>query len=316
MIDMKKDKFVNLHRHTDYSQGDATIKIPELFYEVQKNNQKAVAITDHGNIVGWSQFFLLGQDTNVKPIFGCEFYCTPSTDKPQDNNRYHLVVLAKDDEGAKNLSKLEYLSTAKYFYRRPLLPYPILFDNPEGLFISTACSLGTIGQCFNPDNKNHFPHEAEPFLNKLLDVFGKENVAAEFQFHPAYPPQKTINSKLLDLYSHTDMKYRVATTDAHFISDRNTRRHLQADMFHKQKNDVTPSLPSNCLGTSKLVKQFAEQSGFEDLTLVDTMIKNTSIIADKCNVTSINNIGKKRVLPTFTKHQQLKKIFLKEPRRR
>lgn len=309
------DKFVNLHLHTHYSIGDATIRIPDLFYSVEKNGQKAVAITDHGSIEGWSEFHLLGQDTNVKPIFGCEFYCKPTLKKPIDRSRYHLVVLAKNDEGVKTISKLQFISV-KHKYYKPLLPYPVLFDNAENLFVSTACSLGTVGQALDPSNEKHKPEEAEVFINQLLDVFGKENVALEFQFHPKYPQQKVINEKLTDLYYGTDAKYCIATTDAHFINESMTRRMLQADNWHKQYDDVAPSLNSNCLGTSDIVKNNAKESGFLQMALVDDMIENTSIIADKCNVNIVNNINQSRILPRFNKHREFKKIFLKDPQRR
>ena len=310
-----EDKFVNLHLHTHYSIGDATIKIPDLFFTVNKHGQKAVAITDHGSVEGWSEFHLLGQDTNVKPIFGCEFYCKPTLEQPTDRSRYHLVVLAKNDEGAKTISKLQFISM-KHKYYKPLLPYPVLFDNSDNLFISTACSLGTVGQSLDPSNRKHRPEEAEVFINQLLDVFGKENVSLEFQFHPKYPQQAVINEKLADLYYNTDAKYCIATTDAHFIDESMTRRMLQADAWHKQYDEVSPSLDSNCLGTSKIIRKNAEASGFLQMALVDDMIENTSIIADKCNVDVVNNIGQERVLPHFDKHREFKKIFLKKPRRR
>ena len=72
---MKQDDFVNLHLHTHYSVQDATIKIPELFFKIKQFGQKAVAITDHGTLEGWNDFYVIGQDTDIKPIFGCEFYC-------------------------------------------------------------------------------------------------------------------------------------------------------------------------------------------------------------------------------------------------
>ena len=314
MINMK-DEFVNLHLHTHYSVGDATIKIPDLFYTVNQYGQKAVAITDHGSIEGWSEFYLLGQDTNVKPIFGCEFYCKPTLDKPTDNSRYHLVVLAKNDNGAKVISKLQFISK-KHKYRKLLLPYPVLFDNAEDIFISTACSLGTVGQSLDPSNVKHRPEEAEVFINKLFDVFGKDNVSLEFQFHPQYPQQKIINNKLADLYYDLGAKYCIATTDAHFINESMSRRMLQADNWHKQYEEVSPSLDSNCLGSTNIVKKNAKESGFEYMDLVDDMIHNTSVIADKCNVDVVNNIGQPRVLPHFNKHREFKKIFLKEPKRR
>lgn len=310
---MKEDKFVNLHLHTHYSVLDSTIKIPDLFFTVEKYGQSAVAITDHGSTEGWSDFYLLGQDTNVKPIFGCEFYCKPTLAKPTDRTRYHLVVLAKNNEGAKTIQKLQYIA-AKHKYYKPLLPYPVLFENTENLFISTACSLGTVGQALDPTNKKHRPEEAEVFINKLIDAFGKENVALEFQFHPNYRAQSKINERLLHLSYEYDC-YTICTTDAHFINDSMTRRMIQADAWNKPYKEVQPSLKSNCLGSSDIVRRFAEETGFPN-TFVEDMIENTSIIANKCNVTEINNINGQRILPSFNKHRELKKIFLKEPKRR
>ena len=309
-----KDEFVNLHLHTHYSVQDSTIKVPELFYKIEQLGQKAVAITDHGSIEGWNDFYLLGQDTNVKPIFGCEFYCKDTYMKPADKSRYHLVVLAKNDNGIKTINKLQFESV-KHRYYKPLLPYPFLFENTDDIFISTACSLSTLGQCFDKDKPNKKPEEAEVFLNKLLDVFGKDNVSLEFQFHPTFPYQGMLNEHLLELWDTVDMKYCVATTDAHFIDNADARRKLQSDAWNKPYDDVKPSLKSNCVGSSDIVRSLAKESNFSDLKLVDTMISNTSIIADKCNVDNVNNIGGERVLPKFNKHSQFKKIFLRKPKK-
>ena len=307
------EEFVNLHLHTHYSVGDATIKIPQLFYTAAEYNQKAVAITDHGSVEGWSEFYNVSQDSNVKPIFGNEFYCKEILEKPVDKTRFHLVVLAKNNNGVKNISRLQTIANKHYYYK-PLLPYPLLFEQPDDLFISTACSLGTIGQALDPKNTKKTFEDGENFLNKLLDVFGKENVALEFQFHPGYPAQGIINEKLLDLYEMTDVKYIIVTTDAHYLNNRATRRNLQADSWNKSVEDVSPTLESNCFGTPVKIKKFAQDSNFSNLALVDKMIANTNIVADKCNVDSINNIGNSRVLPHFNKHDKFKKIFLKEPR--
>jgi DNA polymerase-3 subunit alpha len=309
-----KDEFVNLHLHTHYSVQDSTIKIPELFYKIEELGQKAVAITDHGSIEGWNDFYLLGQDTNVKPIFGCEFYCKDHYTKPSDKSRYHLVVLAKNDNGIKTINKLQYESI-KHSYVKPLLPYPFLFENCDDIFVSTACALGTLGQCFNKEKLSKKPEDAEPFLNKLLDVFGKDNVALEFQFHPDFPYQAIFNSHLLDLWDTVDMKYCIATTDAHFITNPDVRRRLQASAWHKPYESTKPTLKSNCVGTSSKIKSFAEESNFPSLELVEKMIQNTSVIADKCNVDNVNNIGGDRVLPKFNKHNEFKKIFLRKPKK-
>ena len=303
-----KDDFVNLHLHTEYSIMDSIIQIPNLFHEVEKYGQSAVAITDHGSIAGWYDFQVVGQDSPVKPIFGCEFYCKPTLDKPTDNTRYHLVVLAKDNDGLVKLRKLQKCSIQHKYYK-PLLPYPVLFEDPSNLFISTACSLGTVGQCLDPSNKKHRPEEAEVFINKLFDVFGKDNVACEFQFHPQYVKsnvniQNVINEKLFLLCEDLKPQYMIATCDSHFLNetDKNRRRQIQADRYKKQIKDVRPSLNSNCLGSRTLVERFARESNFSYLDNVDGMIKDTQKVANILDATMPLNYGK--VIPKFKKHKE------------
>lgn len=310
-----KDDFVNLHLHTLYSKQDSVIKIPDLFYFLQQQEQKAVAITDHGSLAGWNEFYLTSKDfPTVKPIFGCEFYCKDTYNKPQRSHWYHLVVLAKNDNGIKTINKLHY-EAEKHSYYKPLLPYPFLFENHDDIFVSTACVLGTLGQCFDREKTQKKPEDAPIFLNNLVDAIGKENVALEFQFHPKLPLQRIVNSRLLDLWNEVDMKYCIATTDAHFITDPKARRILQADAFNKTYKESKSSLKSNCVGTSDLVRHFAEESGFPSLKMVDKMIANTSVIADQCNVTTVNNIGGERRIPRFNKHKKLKKLFCKQPKK-
>lgn len=318
-----KDEFVNLHLHSDYSTQDSVIKIPDLLNIIKEYGQQAVAITDHGSVEAWTNFYLLSQNTDIKPIFGCEFYCKDSYIKPSNRDRYHLIALAKNDNGVKTINKLQFEST-RHFYYKNLLPYPFLFENTDDIFISTACSLGTIGQSFDIEKKNKNNDDAEIFLNKLLDVFGKDNVALEFQFHPTwksdktpnYYPQNFINEKLLDLWDNMDLKYCIVTTDAHFITDSSIRDKLLADAWNKSAEETNgTTLKSNCVGNSELVKSFAEESNFSDLKLVDDMIHNTSVIADMCNVNNVNNIGGDRVLPRFNKHRKFKKIFFTQPKK-
>ena len=317
---MSKDNFVNLHLHTHYSLGDSVIKIPDLYSAVSDYNQSAVAITDHGSTEGWSELYNTFHGSDIKPIFGNEFYCKPTMAKPHNNTRFHLVVLAENDKGAIEIQRLQDTSTRHHFYYKPLLPYPVLFNtDSKNLFISTACSLGTVGQGLNPNSDGCTYKDAEDFIIQLLDVFGNKHVALEFQFHPQYSDQAIINERLLKIYDTYDIKYCIATCDSHFIDNPKLRDMILCDSWHTTLKDLEESdrttLKSNCLGNSAKVKEFAVESGFSDLDLVDVMIGNTQKIADKCNVGHVNNIGAERVLPPFTKHRKFKNIFLKEPRR-
>ena len=315
----KKDDFVNLHLHTEYSLMDSVIRIPQLADIIKDYNQSSVAITDHGSVGGWYEFQSVLSRTDIKPIFGCEFYCKETYEKPKDSTRFHLVVLAKNNEGLKQINRMVRVAN-NHFYYKPLLPYPYLFEHPDDIFITTACALGSIGQSFNPAMKNIPSENAEVFLNKLLDVFGKDNVACEFQFHPDwvennYNVQSVINERLLNLCDIIQPKYKIVTCDSHFLDedDRNVRRRLQADGYKKQYSDQYESLKSNCVGNSELVYKFAEECEFpkEEVT---HMIKNTSTISDLCNAEFQLNYG--RVIPKFDKHEELKANFMQRKRKK
>ena len=314
-----KDNFVNLHLHTHYSTGDSAIKIPDLYDAIKEKGQSAVSITDHGSTEGWSELYNIFYNSDIKPIFGNEFYCKPTMAKPKDRSRFHLVILAENNQGAINIQRMQDISARHHsYYGKPLLPYPVLFNGIKNVFISTACSLGTVGQGLNPNNSKCTYREAEDFIIKLLDSFGKDHGALEFQFHPEYGDQGIINERLLKIYDDYDVKYCIATCDSHFIKDSTLRDKILCDSWHLTLADLKEkgleTLKSNCLGSSDKVKVFAEESGFSDLDLVDVMIKNTNKIAQKCNVTHVNNIGLGRVIPPFRQHMKFKNIFLKEPK--
>lgn len=314
-----KDNFVNLHLHTEYSLLDSVIRIPKLVDVLKEYGQSSVAITDHGTVGGWYEFQNVLSRTDIKPIFGCEFYCKSDYEKPQNKSRFHLVVLAKNDEGLKRINDLVRVSNNHHYYK-PLLPYPYLFDNSDDIFVSTACALGSVGQALNPDFRDYPRENAEIFINKLLDVFGKDNVACEFQFHPEWldgsrNPQNIINERLLDLCDTIQPKYKIVTCDSHFLNsdDRHMRRRLQADGYKRQFSDINESLKSNCVGNSELIYGFADECNFSR-DEVTKMINNTSVIADLCNASFKLNYG--RVIPSFNKHEELKSKFMQGRRKR
>ena len=311
-----KDNFVNLHLHTEYSIMDSIIQIPNLFHEIEEYGQPAVAITDHGSIAGWYDFQVIGQNSPVKPIFGCEFYCKLGLEKPSNRTRYHLIVLAKNNNGLKKIREFQKISIKHHHYK-PLLPYPILFENPGDIFITTACALGSVGHAFNPTDKAHHSDSAEVFINKLFDVFGKDNVACEFQFHPTFKDengvyvQNIINEKLFDLCEDIKPKYMIATCDSHFLNqnDRGIRRKIIAEKLKKQEDEVEESLKSNCIGNSELIQQFAKESNFPNIDAVPKMLKDTVKISNILNAEIPLNYGK--VIPKFNKHKELKANFMK-----
>lgn len=309
------DNFVNLHLHTDASVGDSIIKVPELIHQVENYQQDYVAVTDHGSLANWYALKEECKKSEIKPIYGNEFYCKTTLGKPKNQTRYHLVLLAMNEQGAKSIRKLQRLSVKQHFYYKPLLPFPLLFNtNPEGIFVSTACSLSYINQCFLNNNDD----VAYDFFNKLLDYFGKDNVAVELQYHPTYiddrsglPVQNYLNNKLVELYEDTDAKYIINTFDSHVLldEDRKLRRKIQSINWKKPESEISKTLPSNVLGNTELSYHFAYESGLEDNKLIQTCIDNTHKIAEKCY---FDMPEYERIIPSFDKHRDFKKIFCKK----
>lgn len=301
------DKFVNLHLHTDASLGDSVIQVPKLIKQLQKYEQSYVAITDHSTLVNHYALQQACKGTDIKPIFGNEFYCKLDLEKPTNKTRYHLVCLAMNDIGLQNIRKMQRLAVANHFYYKPLLPHDILFENFEGVFVSTACSLSYISQSF----LNNQDDNAYTFFNQLLDTFGPDNVSLELQYHPEYADQALINDKIIQMYDNTDAKYIINTFDSHVLlqKDRILRKKIQSINYKKSENDIGDTLKSNVLGTSALSYDLAHESGIDDDSLIQRCIDNTYEIAQKCH---FNPKTYDRVIPRFDKHKHFKEIFLKK----
>lgn len=298
---------INLHVHSDYSLQDSVIRIPDLMKQIKEYNQPAVALTDHGSTAGWYHLAQLSARYDIKPIFGNEFYTKLGLGKPKGQSRYHLVVLAKNEVGYRNIQKLQDISN-DHFYYKPLLPMPELFRNTEGLFISTACSLSYPSQKILSGEKE----KAYTFMENLLDVFGYENVALEFQFHPTYEDQGIINDELLKINDEYNFSNVIVTCDSHILlpTDTEKRRRLQAMSWKKKPSELTATLRDNCIGTDELVKSFAEESEFPEMKLVDRMIEDTYKVADMCNYNFDLNPPKR--IPRFNKHRDFERVFLKK----
>lgn len=301
------DKFVNLHLHTDASLGDSVIKVEDLVKKVEEYGQEYVAISDHSSTMNWYALQQACSDSGVSPIFGNEFYCKTSLYKPSGKTRYHLVCLAMNEHGLQNIRKMQRISVKDHFYWKPLLPHPILFENTEGIFVSTACSLSYINQMFLEEKDD----KAYDFFNKLLDNFGSKNVSIELQYHPEYKDQSFLNQKLIELYDNTDAKWIINTFDSHCLTDedRVLRKKIQSINWKKNESEIPDTLKSNVLGNSELCFKFAHESGIEDNNLIQKCIDNTHKIAEKIYFEP-KTYG--RVIPKFTAHKEFKKIFLQK----
>ena len=298
----KDSDFVNLHLHSMYSIQDSVIKIPKLAMKLQEYGQTACAITDHSSCAGWIEFNKVMQDNNIKPIFGNEFYCRDSYEDPKTRDRDHLVMLAMNEDGLTNIRRFQRIAVENFYYK-PILSYECLKEHStDGIYCTSACSLGSISKSILEDNLD----KAEDYLLFFDEVFN-HNFSLELQFHPLYEDQKIINEELVILSENYGIPLTVSC-DSHFIDnfDKNLRRIIQSISWHKKLEDVAESMDSNCVGYAQAIKENAMLSGFEHSDIIENALKQTYVISNQCNASIDDNSNK---IPTFTKHIEFDEIF-------
>lgn len=208
--------FVHLHNHSEYSLLDGLSKIPDMVARVKELGMDAIAITDHGNLYGTIKFFKECKAQGIKPIIGCEIYVAKRalTDKEAgiDNEYNHLILLAKDMAGYKNLLKIVSVANLDGYYYKPRADIALLERYSEGLICLTACVNGYIGDPLLAGKTQ----EAEDRLERLIKIYGKENVYLEIQKHLNVPPQEPLNKALIAMSKKYGVPL-VATNDNHYI---------------------------------------------------------------------------------------------------
>ena len=173
--------FVHLHVHTEYSLLDGANRIKDLVKKVKDLGMKAVAITDHGVMYGAVEFYKECKKNGIKPIIGCEVYMAPRSMKDKESNiddKYgHLILLAKDNEGYRNLIKLVSLSFTEGYYYKPRIDMETLRKYSKGLICSSACIAGFISQALLNDEFE----KAKNIALEYIDIFGKDDFYIELQ---------------------------------------------------------------------------------------------------------------------------------------
>ncbi|GIW64872.1 MAG: DNA-directed DNA polymerase [Patescibacteria group bacterium] len=207
--------FVHLHNHTGYSLLDGMCRIDELINKAKSYNMPAVAITDHGNLYGAIKFYTKAIEAGIKPIIGVEVYKAKNSrfDKngSSDRDYYHLVLLAKNYIGYKNLLKLVTASNLEGFYYKPRVDFELLEKYSEGLIALSGCLQGEIPSLIK---ESQF-EQAEKILEKYLNIF-KNNFYLEIQRHPQINELEQVNKNLIKLSRKFGVPI-VATNDVHYI---------------------------------------------------------------------------------------------------
>ncbi len=167
--------FVHLHTHSQYSLLDGKCRIEELIKVAKDFNMPALALTDHGVMYGVVDFYKKAKEAGIKPILGCEVYVAPrgrfEKDPIKDKNQHHLVLLAKNQQGYKNLMKLVSLSYQEGFYYKPRVDYDLLERYHEGIIALSGCLAGEIPSLILEGQYDSAKKRAE----RLKFIFGKEN---------------------------------------------------------------------------------------------------------------------------------------------
>ncbi|MBQ2712054.1 MAG: DNA polymerase III subunit alpha, partial [Clostridia bacterium] len=214
------DPFVHLHLHTEYSLLDGAARIDRLFQVAKEKNIPAVAMTDHGNMYGGIAFSKAAKEHGIKPIIGCEFYVTKDY-KSRDSKRnemYHLVLLAKNTQGYKNIIKLDSIAFIDGFYYKPRIDMDLLEKHTEGVVCLSACLAGELQRLLLSDRDE----EARALCERFIRMFG-EDFYIELQDH-GIPEQKYVNPKLIALARELGVKM-VATNDVHYINKSDAEMH-------------------------------------------------------------------------------------------
>ncbi|HEX3085916.1 MAG TPA: DNA polymerase III subunit alpha, partial [Pyrinomonadaceae bacterium] len=223
---MQDKGFVHLHLHTDYSLLDGAIQIKPLAERTEKLGMNACAMTDHGNMYGAISFYNTMKAKGIKPIIGCETYiaATNRHDRSARNiggekANFHLILLAKDYEGYRNLSRLTSKAFTEGFYYKPRIDKELLAQHSKGLIALSSCMSGVPSALLA---QNRFDEAAAQAL-EFEQIMGKGNYFLEIQEH-GLEPQARIRKPLVDLSKRTGIPL-VATNDAHYLMPDDFRAH-------------------------------------------------------------------------------------------
>ena len=191
--------FTHLHVHTEYSLLDGSSKIKELLPRAKELGMDSLAITDHGVMYGVIDFYKKAKEVGIKPILGCEIYVAPGSRFDREQGRgedryYHLVLLAENNQGYKNLMKIVTRGFTEGYYYKPRVDYEVLEKYHEGIIALSACLAGEIP---NKILKEDFDG-ARAAANKMRDIFGENNFFLELQDH-GIRQQTQVNTSLIRL---------------------------------------------------------------------------------------------------------------------
>jgi DNA polymerase-3 subunit alpha len=282
-------EFTHLHLHTQYSLLDGAIRLDDLFPKVLERGMKNVAITDHGNLFGALDFYEKARKHGVKPIFGCETYIAPDRLDRTERRSNHLILLAKDYAGWKNLSYLNSMGYLEGFYYNPRIDKKLLREHSQGLIGLSACLGGEVAQLM----MRRGPEAAEEAAREFDDIFGRGNFFLEMQPN-GLEEQEKVNGHLRVLSKKTGIPL-IATNDCHYLNKSDAHAH-EILMCVQQKKTIHDEKRMHHRNEAFFVKTPAEMDAY--FSDVPEAMENAARIGELCSHVEFD-LGKS-YLPRFT----------------
>jgi len=274
-------KFTHLHLHTEYSLLDGSGKIKELVQRAKELGMDSLAITDHGVMYGVIEFYKTCLMEDIKPIIGCEIYVAPNSRFDREpgatEDRYHhLVLLAENNQGYRNLMKIVSTGFLEGFYYKPRVDKEVLRKYSEGLIALSACLGGEVPGYI----RRGFYEEAKKAALSYREIFGEDNFFLELQDHGLLE-QVTVNQSLIRISNETGIKL-VVTNDVHYTYEGDAESHDILLCIQTQKK-VSDENRMRYEGGQYYLKSPEEM--YELFPYAVEALENTYKIAQRCNVT-------------------------------
>jgi len=274
--------FVHLHNHSEFSLLDGLSKIKDMVGRAKELGMKAIAITDHGNMYGAIKFYKICIDEGIKPIIGCEIYVSRRSrhDKEAglDTDSNHLILLAKNNVGYKNLMKIISIANLEGYYYRPRTDMELLKTHHEGLICLSSCVNGFVSEPLLQNQEETAKKRAQT----LSEIFGKDNFYLEIQKHIDVKDQDALNEKLINLSQKLGIPL-VATNDNHYVSPSDAQAQEILLCIQTQTTIDTKNRKLSMISSPDFyIKSQEEMTGLFIQT--PAAIENTVKIADMCNI--------------------------------
>ncbi|HTX92338.1 MAG TPA: DNA polymerase III subunit alpha [Anaerolineales bacterium] len=271
--------FAHLHVHTEYSLLDGFSNIKKLVKRAKEMNMPAMAITDHGTMFGVIEFYHDAREAGIKPVIGLEAYLSARSmkehDSKEDRRSSHLLLLAQNETGYKNLLQIASAAQLEGFYYYPRIDKDFLAGHAEGLICTSGCLSAEVPRLI----RNGQLDAARKSLDWYYDLFGKENFFFELQQHDV-PELETVNRTLMELGPHYQARY-LATNDAHYINPEDAKYQdillaIQTGALLSDPDRMRMTDPSYYIRSpEEMARLFAE---------VPESLSNTLLVAERCNV--------------------------------